>query len=311
MDASTRPSATRRQKLPLDKRALAAFFFVLAPAILPALAAQNAAMPLDAAPDAVASVSNSSTQAIAIGIVSPGEESVSLTAHVGDLKSDLATGIRWRLRNELHELVYDETADAFAKAMPPGIYFVEAGYGNAVLRDQFTLLEGNRLAISFALNTSALRVLPALKGIASNGMGSQTLVYSMSGPDRGRLVAQSSMAGEVIKLRAGFYRVENRFGPGNTVAITDVRLRPGLISGLEVTHLGGLAKLSFVGSASAKVNWEVKVQGGPSIAVFDGLEQMIALKPGAYEAEAFVNGEVLTAKFNISAGEERNILLGN
>lgn len=311
MDASTRPSATRRQKLQLNKRALAAFFFVLVPAILPALAAQNAAMPLDATPDAVASVSTSSTQAIAIGVVNPGEESVSFTAHVGDLKSGLATGIRWRVRNELRELVYDETADAFSKAMPPGVYFIEAGYGNAVLREQFTLLEGNKLAISFALNTGALRVLPALKGIATNEIASQTLVYSMSGPDRGRLVAQSSMAGEVIKLRAGLYRVENRFGPGNTVAVTDVRVRPGLISGLEITHLGGLAKFSFVGSASARVNWEVKAQGGLSVAVFDGPEQMIALKPGAYEAEAFVNGEVLSAKFNISAGEERNILLGN
>jgi hypothetical protein len=311
MDASTRPSATRRQKLQLNKRALAAFLIVLMPSILPVLAAQNAAMPLVAAPDIVASITKSPTQAIAIGIVNPGEESISLTAHVADFKSNLASGIRWQLRNELHELVYDDTADEFSKALPPGIYFVEASYGNAILREQFTLLEGNRLSISFALNAGALRVLPALKGIVTTEIGSQTLVFAMSGPDRGKLVAQSAITGEVLTLRAGLYRVENRFGAGNTVAVTDVRVRPGLISGLEVTHLGGLARFSFAGTPSAKVNWELKAQDGQGVARFEGQQQEIALKPGTYQAEAFVNGEVLSAKFSISAGEERDILLGN
>jgi hypothetical protein len=311
MDASTRPSATRRQKLQLNKRALAAFLIILIPSIVPVLAAQNASMPLEAAPDTVASIAKSATQAIAIGVVNPGEESVSLTAHVADSKSDLATGIRWQLRNELRELVYDETADEFSKALPPGIYFVEASYGNAILREQFTLLEGNRLSISFALNAGALRVLPALKDIVTTEIGSRTLVFAMSGPDRGKLVAQSAVPGEVLTLRAGLYRVENRFGAGNTVAVTDVHVRPGLISGLEVTHLGGLARFSFAGTPSAKVNWEVKAQDGQGVASFEGQQQEIALKPGTYQAEAFVNGEVLTARFKISAGEERDILLGN
>lgn len=311
MDVSTRPSATRRQKLQLDKRALAAFFFALTPTILPVVAAQSPAGPPAAAPQTVSPASPGATQAMAIKVVRPGEEGISLTAHIAGLQSALATDVRWTLRNELGELVYDEIATEFSKTLPPGAYLIEVGYGTAALREKLALPEGNSLAVSFALNAGALRVLPALKGIVSGGLGSQTLVYSMSGPDRGRLVAQSAIAGEVIRLRAGLYRVENRFGPGNTVAVTDVRVRPGLISGLEVTHFGGLARFSFVGTASARVNWEVKAQDGRSIAVFDGPEQMIALKPGAYEAEAFVNGEVLTAKFNISAGEERNILLGN
>jgi hypothetical protein len=311
MDASTRPSAIRRQQLQLNKRALAAFLFVLIPSILPVVAAQNASIPLEAAPETVASITKSPVQAIAIGVVNPGEERVTLSAHVADLQSDPATGVRWQLRNELHELIYDETADEFSKALPPGIYFVEASYGNAILREQFTLLEGNRLSIGFALNAGALRVLPKLKDIVTTEITSQTLVFAISGPDRGKLVAKSGVAGEVLTLGAGLYRVENRFGPGNTVVVTDVRVRPGLISGLEVTHLGGLARFAFAGTPSAKVYWEVKAQGGRGVASFEGQQQEIALKPGIYLAEASVEGELLTAQFKISAGEERDILLGN
>ena len=47
------------------------------------------------------------------------------------------------------------------------------------------------------------------------------------------------------------------------------------------------------------------------IATFEGLSQDLALKPGTYLAAAHVNGEVLTAKFKIVAGEQRDIMLGN
>ena len=43
----------------------------------------------------------------------------------------------------------------------------------------------------------------------------------------------------------------------------------------------------------------------------DGITHKLVLKPGTYLAEAHVNGEILTAKFKIIAGEERDIMLGN
>lgn len=312
MDVSTRPSATRRQGLQLNKRTLAAFLFVTGASILPVLASQSQTDPIaPASPETVSSVAPGATQAVAITVVEPGEETIALTAHIADLQSDLATDLHWVIRNELNELVYEETATETTHALPPGLYFIEATYGSAVLREQLTLLEGNSLNVSFALGAGALRVLPMLKGITTGEMESRTLVYAMSGPDRGKLIVQSAVAGEVLKVRAGIYRVENRLGAGNTVAITDVRVKPGLISGIEVTHLGGVANLSFAGTPAAKVTWQVRDQGGGSIANLEGTEQHIALKPGRYVAEAYVGSEVLAAKFSISAGEERNILLGN
>jgi hypothetical protein len=311
MDASTRPSATRRQTPPLNKRALAAFLILLVPSILPVLAAQNPVEPSPLPAIKEVAVANGADLALSIGEVTAGEEGIFLTGLVAGPQSATAQDVRWILRNELGELVYDEIASAFQKTLPPGVYHVEARYGHAVRKQAFTLPEGRHLSASLAFSAGGLRILPALKNFPAQTLSSQTLVFALSGPDSGKLVAQSEVPGEILKLTAGKYRIENRLGSGNAVAVTDVDVRPGFLSALEVTHAGGLARFTFAGAPDARVNWEVKAEGGASVAVFEGIAQQIALKPGVYQAEAIVNGEVLTARFNIATGEERTITLGN
>jgi ribosomal protein L3 len=129
--------------------------------------------------------------------------------------------------------------------------------------------------------------------------------------EKGKLIAHSENGGELLKLPAGLYRVESRMGEGNVVAVTDVRVRPGKMSAIEVNHQAGVARLNFVGAPDALVTWDVRPIDGVKIASLTGITQKLALKPGTYLAEAHVNGETLTAKFNIAAGEERDIMLGN
>ena len=117
------------------------------------------------------------------------------------------------------------------------------------VRETVRLTEGNSVAVNFVLNAGGLRVLPALKGLTVSDMPSKTLVYALTGIDKGKLIAHCNVPGELMKLPAGAYRVESRMGDGNTVAVTDVRIRPGKMSAIEVTHQAGLARLNFVGLA--------------------------------------------------------------
>ena len=107
--------------------------------------------------------------------------------------------------------------------------------------------------------------------------------------------------------RSGFFC----HGVGNAVAVTDVRIRPARISAVEIKHQAGLARLSYVGAATAEVTWHISESSGPKIATAIGLNHSFALRPGTYLAEALVNGETLSARFKIGVGEERDILLGN
>ena len=310
---STRSSTENRQKRPLQKRLLAVF--LLSAALFTPQALSYAATSLEtetpALPEITSSIATDTAHEVAISVVEPGSEQISLAARLTATSNSMARDIHWQIRSATGELLFDETITESIHDLVPGDYIVEADYGSVHLRETLTLPEGNSIAVSFVLNAGGLRVLPVIKGIIATEIQSQTLVYALSGPERGKLVAHSKLPGEILKLAAGHYRIESRFGAGNTTAVTDVHIRPGIMSAIDVKHQAGLARLSFVGEPGAKVTWEVRSEAGPALASFEGIAQDLALKPGTYVAAAHVNGEILTAKFKIVAGEERDIMLGN
>ena len=315
MGVSTRPSHTRRQMKAPTQRRLAAFFFATLIACSPvtmkqsqaALTAeqlmQKGAVTGSLAPDAAHEVS--------ILQATPGEEQLMLSARLTPVSVNLAKDVTWAVRDANGELQFEETATEAARRLAPGEYIVEAQYGSVAIRQTVTLVPGNSVSISFVLNAGGLRVLPAMQGLPSKGLESQVLVYAMAGLSQGKLVANSNRPGELLKLPAGPYRVETRLGAGNASAVADVNINPGKLSALEINLHAGLARLSFVGSPEAEVNWTIKPEQGPAIAHFIGLDGQVPLKPGNYTAEAHVNGETLTASFTIADGEQRDIVLGN
>jgi hypothetical protein len=305
MGVSTRPSKTYRQPRNFQICALAVVLF-----LGPAAAFAAATVDIDDV-KTTESIAQDTAHEVAISVVEPGQESISLTARLTTMSTTVARDVNWQVRDEAGELILNQITHELESPLAPGQYVVEAQYGAVSVRETVRLTEGNAIAVSFVLNAGGLRVLPALKDIVAPDMPTKTLVYALAGPDKGKLVAHSDMKGELIKLAAGQYRVESRIGNGNTSAVTDVRIRPGKLSAIEVSHQAGIARLNYVGSPDAQVKWDVRPVDGTNIISVDGLTQNLALKPGTYLAEAHVNGEVLTAKFKIVAGEERDIMLGN
>lgn len=305
MGVSTRPSKTHRQLRNFQICALAVSLFS---GSATALAATT--VDIDDV-KTTESIAQDTAHEVAISVVEPGQESIALTARLTAISTTMARDVTWQVRDESGELVLKKITHELESPLAPGQYVVEAQYGAVSVRETVRLTEGNAIAVSFVLNAGGLRVLPALKDIVAPDMPTQTLVYALAGPDKGKMVAHSEQAGELIKLVAGQYRVESRIGNGNTSAVTDVRVRPGKLSAIEVSHQAGIARLSYVGSPEAHVKWDVRPIDGTKIISVDGLTQKLTLKPGTYLAEAHVNGEILTAKFKIVAGEERDIMLGN
>jgi hypothetical protein len=248
---------------------------------------------------------------IAIELVKPGDEGLELTARLSENSGLIERGISWTLRDAQGTVVYDKSTDLAAIAVPPGDYSVQALYGSASFSQTLTLLEANRLIVSFVLDVGGIRVLPRLKGLELAPTQSQSLVYALSGPNKGKLITISKMPGEILRVKAGDYRIESRFAAGNAVAVADVHVKPGIMSAVEIDHAAGLARLSYVGAPDADVSWSVTNEKGESLPAIAGLSANIVLKPGTYVAKAQVGNEVLTASFDILAGQQRDILLGN
>ncbi|MGB9141982.1 MAG: hypothetical protein WCB71_07270 [Aestuariivirga sp.] len=309
-DLSTRALQIRRQKSATSAALLTAVLFLTQISWSEALAAPVATEE-SALAVAVPRFQTQVAHDIAIEIVKPGNEGVELTARLSDSGGLIERDISWVLKESLGAVVYDMSIELANVTLPPGDYAVEAHYGSANFVQSFTLLEANRLIVSFVLDVGGIRVLPRLKGLGLAPSQSQSLIYALSGPDKGKLITISKTPGEVLRVKAGDYRIESRFEVGNAVAVTDVHVNAGLMSAVEIDHNAGLARLSYVGAPDAAVTWLVVNDRGEELAPIDGLSANVVLKPGAYVARAQIGTEWLTANFDIAAGQERDILLGN
>ncbi len=309
-DFSTRALQTRRQKSATSAAFLAAVLFLGQFAWTGALAAPKTAEE-SALAFAATELQRGVAHDIAIEIVKPGSEGLELSARLSESGGLIERDIAWVLRDAQGAIVYDKNTDVAQVALPPGDYAVEARYGSASFSQSVSLLAANRLIVSFVLDVGGIRVLPRVQGLGLAPTQSQSLVYALSGSDSGKLITISKVPGEILRVKAGNYRIESRFAAGNAVAVADVHVNPGLMSAVEIDHAAGFARLSYVGAPDAAVTWSVVDGRGEEFAAVTGLSASLVLKPGAYVAKAQVGTESLTATFDIAAGQERDILLGN
>ena len=255
--------------------------------------------------------SKNTAHEIAIEIVKSGLEGLELSARLSENDNAIVREIGWVIRSSNNEIVFDGTTAIADAPLPPGDYSIEISYGSSQMTQSLTLLAGNRLSVNFILDVGGIRILPRLKGIALLGTPTQSWVYAISGEQNGKLITISERPGEILRVSAGAYRIESRFAAGNAVATTDVKVKAGIMSAVEIDHLAGLARLSYIGAPSKDISWQVKSATGEILPAIEGLTANYVLKPGKYVAEAHAAGELLTAKFDIAVGQERDIILGN
>jgi hypothetical protein len=313
MDACTRPSHTGRQTRMHTAHRLAAFLLTVCVGLPIAVAPALPATSLDAEPakEHTATVAPSTQHEVTVTQVSLGREMATLSARMSDSSGNLAKNIAWTIRDRSGDTVLRSQGTTAAVALLPGFYLVEATLDGIKLEESFTLLQGHSMTINFVLNAGALRVLPRIVGIDSPGIKTETRIFAMSGYRKGEVVKASAVAGEVINLTAGSYRIESRLLHGNALAVTDINIEPGVMSAVEIDHRAGLARLSYVGAPNAQVEWEIKRGQQSELSNITGLNANIVLRPGSYVAIARVGQERLTATFQIREGEARDIMLGN
>ncbi|MCA3560494.1 MAG: hypothetical protein IOC82_05625 [Aestuariivirga sp.] len=245
---------------------------------------------------------------LSIQLVQPGREGLELSARLTADGGPLQQNISWKIRGSGGETVYsgaDGTADV---SLAPGDYVVDASYGATLVEKLVSIPPATRLKLSLLLDAGGLKVEPMLGNIDVPPAASRVRVFSMDGR---KLAAVPVTPGEIIRLPRGIYRVESQVSTGNVKAVADVHVAAGRVATVKIVHKAGLARLAFVGDPNAAVRWEIEDESGGAIAARSGINANVTLLPGTYTARAEVGAELLTATFNIAAGEARDILLGN
>lgn len=215
--------------------------------------------------------------------------------------------IEWQVRRLDGEIVYSRARPVAAFDAEPGDYVVEASYGPLRLAETVTLVEGYRLGITFILNMGGIRVLPRLEGLGTPATRILTSIYAAGGQGSGRLVAISENPGEIVRLSAGRYRIESRFSPGNAVTTTEISVKPGLMSAVEVDHHAALARLALDTQDGEDVIWQIVPTDGVPLPNIAGNRADVVLAPGTYRISASAGSTARWRTITLHAGEAQTI----
>jgi hypothetical protein len=244
---------------------------------------------------------------IRIEFVKSGREGFELSARLAEGGGTIERPVFWTVRHEDGEFIYRGEEPVADLATEPGDYVVTARYGTVTVERTIVLLPEQRLGVSFVLNVGGLRVLPRLPDLGLPSARSETRVYAVSGDASGKLVAMSTIPGEILRLGAGAYRIESRFMPGNATSTSTVDIAPGALEAVELDLVAGIVRLN----ASSTVTWTITKSSGETLPPIEGATTMVVLTPGDYRAEAMLDGRLRTATFSIAQGEIQDILLEN
>lgn len=236
-----------------------------------------------------------------------GGEGLEFSARLAENGGLIMRPIEWKVRAGDGSIVYSRAKPVAAFDAEPGDYVVEASYGPAHIAETVTLVEGQRLGITFILNMGGVRVLPRLEGLGTPATRTLTSIYTQGGRASGRLVAISENPGEIVRLSAGHYRIESRFSPGNAVTSTEISVKPGLMSAVEIDHHAGIARLALDAPASEDVVWHVVTSSGMALPNISGSRVEIVLAPGTYRISASTTADTWSRTVTIRAGQAETV----
>jgi hypothetical protein len=284
--------------------------FVLAALLFcgPAIAASTAA--IDRSPDIARSGTDVGAE-VRIEVTQPGNEGLAFNARLSEDGGLITRPISWQVKALGGETLLTRDADAAELSAEPGDYVVEASYGTVKVERKVTLLAGERLAVTFVLNAGGLRILPKLKELGLPAARPFTSIYKASGVDGGTLVAITEEPGEILRLGAGSYRVESRFQPGNAQAMTDVTVKAGLLSAVEIDMNAGIARLDASGAGEREIYWIITDAKGERLPAIPGPAADVVLKPGRYVLSTRIDGVEKSSAFTIEPGRVSAIIQSN
>lgn len=235
-----------------------------------------------------------------------GREGLELAARLSETSNLIMLPVGWTVRRavaanpERGETILKREAPVTDLRLEPGDYVVEAAYGHVKVAHSVRVEPGRVVGVTLILNVGGIRALSTLATLGMPaGVTASHRVYALSGPAAGHEIAAGVGQGELLRVAAGAYRIESRFSPGNAVAEAKVSVKPGILSGVEIAHIAGVARIDIDEGGDDTV-WEVRGEKGEWLAAGRGNHPNLVLAPGAYAVAATIAGKRHSLSFSVA-----------
>jgi hypothetical protein len=229
-----------------------------------------------------------------VPVLRPGEGAILPTARFGRDSPVITGGLHWRVYADRPDqsgafrlLKEDRTAQP-AFVLPPGGYIVHVTFGLASAAKPLQL-RSEPLRTAFEIPAGGLRIegrvgdtkIPTGQISFDIFPGSQ---FELS--DR-RPVASSVLTGDVVLIPEGTYYILSKYGDGNAVVRSDIRVQVGKLTDVIVTHRAAAIMFKLVsrrgGEALANTDWAVVSPAGDVITESKGAFPRVILAEGEYK----------------------------
>jgi hypothetical protein len=201
--------------------------------------------------------------------------------------------------------------------LAPGDYLVHAAFGHAGVAKRIAMADGDRQE-SLVFNAGGLRLEAVVnedRRIPAEHLKFEVLQEDENG-DYVTIVPDAT-PGTVIRLSAGTYHVDSRYGDVNAAVRADIEIEPGKLTEVTMRHSAAEVTLKLVsaegGEAMANTSWVVTTQDAAKVHESIGAFPNLILAAGSYTAVATHQGDIYSRDFTVEAGVNRDIevLLSN
>lgn len=223
-----------------------------------------------------------------------GEGAILPTARFGRDSPVITGGLHWRVYADKPDqtgafrlLKEDRTAQP-TFILPPGGYIVHVAFGLASSAKPLQL-RNEAMRTVFEIPAGGLRVEGRV-GDAKIPTGQISFdIYQGSQFEQGdrRPVASSVVTGDVVLVPEGMYYILSKYGDGNAVVRSDIRVQVGKLTDVTVTHRAAAIMFKLVsrrgGEALANTDWAVVSPAGDVITESKGAFPRVILAEGEYK----------------------------
>jgi len=253
-----------------------------------------------------------------IPVVPAGQVALALSARFGKDAVPIGGGLTWRVygakadTNGNFKLVKEDKSPTPTLVLPAGTYIVHVGFGLATAVRPVDL-RGTSVHEEFELPAGGLRIEGKVGDVRIPTSQISFDVYKGSQFEAGdrRPIAEHVTTSDVVVVPEGTYYIVSNYGDANSVVRSDIRVQPGKLTDITVTHRAAAITLKLVGDkggeALANTAWSVLTPGGDVIKESIGAFPRVILAEGEYRAIARNEGKVYEREFKVVTGVDGDV----
>jgi hypothetical protein len=232
-----------------------------------------------------------------VPVMRSGEGALQAVARFGRDAPAITAGLHWRIYSDRPDanggfrLIKEDRSAQPTFVLPQGNYIVHVAFGLASVAKPVQIRSDGAREV-FELPAGGIRLEGRVGDVKIPNAQISFDVYKGSQFEQGdrRPISANVLTGEVVLVPEGTYYILSKYGDGNSVVRSDIRVQSGKLTDVSVTHRAAVIMLKLVpqrgGEALANTDWAVMSPAGDVISESKGAFPRVILAEGEYKVIA-------------------------